>query len=155
MPSSLTFSLPFLFPSSLSLAPCHSERGNGNGRERKHSGTTLPLPVCPPLCHFLFEVCSFWTNQTSARVPVSFMASYIWCYEMLHRHLPCFIHVIASNLRTLYQDVKKNLTFGPKTTSSTEASTLSPFNNSGYYTFQGVIHTTNCSQTWLMINIFI
>lgn len=102
MPSSLWLSHS---PSSLSLAPCHSERGNGNGRERKHSGTTLPLPVCPPLCHFLFEVCSFWTNQTSARVPVSFMASYIWCYEMFHRHLPCFIHVIASNLRTLYQDV--------------------------------------------------
>lgn len=78
----------------------------GMGTDGKESsGTTLPLPVCPPLCHFLFEVCSFWTNQTSARVPVSFMASYIWCYEMFHRHLPCFIHVIASNLRTLYQDV--------------------------------------------------
>lgn len=76
---------------------------------------------------------------------------------MFHRHLPCFIHVIASNLRTLYQDVslKKNPTFGPKTTSSTEASILLRLNNPGYYTFQGVIHTTNCSQTWLMINIFI
>lgn len=100
---SLTFSLPFLSPSSLGLAWRHGERGNGNGRERKHSGTTSPLcltlPVCPPRVTSCLKCAALSTNRTPAP-EFQCPSRVVRCRAVtfFQRHLFCFIHVTASDL---------------------------------------------------------
>lgn len=76
MPSSL-----WLSHSLSSLLPLfgHSERGNGNGRERKHTRTTLPLcltlPVCRPVSFPVWSVQPF--DQSDFRLSSTVLRGYL------------------------------------------------------------------------------
>lgn len=94
---SLSHSLSSLLPLSRpGVVPQQVREWERTGKKTLWNNiTTLPRASClPSLCHFLFEVCNFLTNQTSARVPVSFMAGRMLCCETFQLHLSYFTHVL-------------------------------------------------------------
>lgn len=58
-----------------SWRPATEREGMGTDGKENMTASCLPCPLHSP-CHFLFEVCSWWTNRTSA-----------WSSRIFHSHL--------------------------------------------------------------------